>query len=169
LYWNSDSANLPGPMYAYYVREMYIANRLREPGALTMLGEPVDLGRITMPAYVYASRDDHIVPWRSAYRTTSLVGGDCTFVLGASGHIAGVVNPPMPVRRQHWTNDLLTDDPDEWLARAREVPGSWWTHWDPWLEAHGGARRKAPAATGSAAFPPLMPAPGSYVVEKVSA
>jgi polyhydroxyalkanoate synthase len=169
LYWNGDSANLPGPMYAYYVREMYLGNRLREPAALTMLGESIDLGRITMPTYVYASRDDHIVPWRSAYRTTSLLGGDTTFVLGASGHIAGVVNPPMPVKRHYWRNELLTDDPDAWLARAGQVPGSWWTHWDPWIASHGGKRRKAPAAVGSAAHPPLMPAPGSYVVEKVSA
>jgi polyhydroxyalkanoate synthase len=118
---------------------------------------------------VYASRDDHIVPWRSAYRTTSLLGGDCTFVLGASGHIAGVVNPPMPVKRHHWQNELLTDDPDEWLARAREVPGSWWTHWDTWLSAHAGARHKAPAAVGSPDYPPLLPAPGRYVLENVSA
>ncbi|HEY1329159.1 MAG TPA: class I poly(R)-hydroxyalkanoic acid synthase [Casimicrobiaceae bacterium] len=168
LYWNGDSANLPGPMYVYYLREMYIGNRLREPGALTMLGEPVDLRRIAMPAYVYGSRDDHIVPWRAAYRTASLLGGDMTFVLGASGHIAGVVNPPMPVRRNYWRNERITDDPDEWLARAVQVPGSWWTHWDAWIAAHAGRRRRAPAATGSAAYPPLMPAPGSYVVEKVS-
>jgi len=169
LYWNADSANLAGPMYAYYVKEMYIGNRLREPGALTMLGEPIDLARIRMPAYVYASRDDHIVPWRSAYRTTGLFGGDLTFVLGASGHIAGVVNPPMPVKRNYWVNELVTDDPDDWLGRAGEVPGSWWTHWDPWLAAHGLRRRKAPSAVGNADYPPLMPAPGSYVVEKVSA
>ena len=169
LYWNADSSNLPGPMYVYYMREMYVGNRLREPGALTMLGESIDLGAITVPAYVYASRDDHIVPWRSAYRTTTLLGSECSFVLGASGHIAGVVNPPMPAKRQHWENDLLTEDPDAWLARAREVPGSWWTHWDRWLAVRGGARRKAPRAPGNAAYPPLAAAPGEYVLEKVSA
>jgi polyhydroxyalkanoate synthase len=168
LYWNSDSANLPGPMYAYYVREMYLGNRLREADALTMLGEAVDLGRIAMPAYVYASRDDHIVPWRSAYATTTLLGGDMTFVLGASGHIAGVVNPPMPVKRHYWRNELVTDDADAWLARAEQVPGSWWTHWDAWIAPHGGTRHKAPALPGSATHAPLVPAPGSYVVEKVS-
>jgi polyhydroxyalkanoate synthase len=168
LYWNSDSANLPGPMYAYYVREMYLGNRLREADVLTMLGEAVDLGRIAMPAYVYASRDDHIVPWRSAYATTTLLGGDMTFVLGASGHIAGVVNPPMPVKRHYWRNELVTDDADAWLARAEQVPGSWWTHWDAWIAPHGGTRHKAPALPGSATHPPLVPAPGSYVVEKVS-
>ena len=168
LYWNSDSANLPGPMYAYYMKEMYIGNRLREPGALTMLGEPIDLRRIAVPTYVYASRDDHIVPWRSAFATTRLVGGEATFVLGASGHIAGVVNPPMPVKRNYWENPVLTDDPDAWLERARQVPGSWWTHWDPWLRAHAGARRKAPAAPGSADYPALDAAPGRYVLEKAA-
>lgn len=163
LYWNGDSTNLPGPMYVYYLRNMYLDNRLREPGALTVAGEPVDLARITMPTYVYASHDDHIVPWRSAYRTTALVGGDVTFVLGASGHIAGVVNPPEPPRRHHWVNDLLADDPDDWLAGGQTRPGSWWPHWSRWLAAYGGARRRAPAKTGNRKYPPLEPAPGSYV------
>jgi polyhydroxyalkanoate synthase len=133
-----------------------------------MLGEPIDLRRIAVPTYVYASRDDHIVPWRSAFATTRLVGGEATFVLGASGHIAGVVNPPMPVKRNHWENPLLTDDPDAWLERARQVPGSWWTNWDPWLRTHAGARRKAPAAPGSADYPALDAAPGRYVLEKAA-
>jgi polyhydroxyalkanoate synthase len=163
LYWNGDSANLPGPMYVYYLRNLYLDNRLREPGALTMTGVAIDLGHITIPTYVYASRDDHIVPWRSAYRTTTLVGGDVTFVLGASGHIAGVVNPPAAHRRNYWANELVTDAPDDWFDRARSVPGSWWPHWSQWLAGHGGARRPAPAGTGSAAHPPLEAAPGSYV------
>ncbi|HQR10578.1 MAG TPA: class I poly(R)-hydroxyalkanoic acid synthase [Casimicrobiaceae bacterium] len=163
LYWNGDSSNLPGPMYVYYLRNMYLDNRLRVPGALTMAGASVDLSRITVPTYVYASRDDHIVPWHSAYRTTELLGGDCTFVLGASGHIAGVVNPPHPPRRNYWTNELITDDADDWLQRATSVPGSWWPHWDDWLEGQGGARRAAPRHPGNAAYPPLMPAPGDYV------
>ena len=164
LYWNSDSANLPGPMYVYYLRNLYLDNRLREPGALTMLGAPVDLSRVRVPTYVYASRDDHIVPWRSAYRTTALLGGDVSFVLGASGHIAGVVNPPQPPRRNYWTNDLVTDAPDDWFARAESVPGSWWPHWARWLAAHGGPQRAAPRGAGSDAYPPLEPAPGSYVL-----
>ncbi len=168
LYWNADSANLAGPMYAYYMENMYVGNRLREPGALTMLGERVDLGRIAMPCYVYASRDDHIVPWRSAYATTRLVGGDVTFVLGASGHIAGVVNPPMPRKRNYWTSPWTGDDPDTWLAGAVEVPGSWWTHWDPWIAARAGRRRRAPAHAGNAAHPPLMAAPGGYVLERTA-
>ncbi len=163
LYWNGDSANLPGPMYVYYLRNMYLDNKLREPGALAIAGAAVDLTRIVMPSYIYASREDHIVPWRSAYRTTNLLGGDCTFVLGASGHIAGVVNPPHPPRRNYWTNDLLTDAADDWLERAEKIHGSWWPHWHAWLEGHGGARHAAPKHAGNAKYPPLAPAPGDYV------
>jgi polyhydroxyalkanoate synthase len=168
LYWNSDSANLPGPMYAYYLRNMYLDNRLREPGALSMCGVKVDLSRIRVPSYIYGSREDHIVPWRSAYRTTGLLGGsDLCFALGASGHIAGVVNPPQPRRRHHWINDLLTDDADDWLARAESVPGSWWPHWYAWIEGHGGGLRPAPQRAGSASHRPLCAAPGDYVLERV--
>ena len=163
LYWNGDSANLPGPMYIHYLRHLYLDNRLREPGALTMAGERVDLSRIDVPAFVFATRDDHIVPWRSAYRTTSLLGRRPTFVLGASGHIAGVINPPGGNRRNFWVGDKITADPDAWLGGADERPGSWWPHWAEWLAPHGGAGTAAPKATGSAAHPPLRPAPGDYV------
>ena len=172
LHWNGDSANLPGPMYAFYLRELYLNNRLREAGALTMLGERIDLSRIDLPTYVVATRDDPIVPWRSAYRTTSLVSEDTAFTLGASGHIAGIVNPVEPGRRNHWVNPLITDDPDDWLARATSVPGSWWTSWSEWIANHAGARRRAPAggasAVGNAQFPPLDAAPGTYVNERVT-
>jgi polyhydroxyalkanoate synthase len=167
LHWNGDSANLPGPMYAFYLRELYLGNRLRERGALTMLGERVDLRRLKMPVYVLATREDHIVPWRSAYRTTQLVGGDAQFVLGASGHIAGVVNPPQPVKRSYWTNAALPDAADAWLAHAREAAGSWWPHWYAWLARHAGRRRKAPATPGDPRHPPLGDAPGTYVTEAV--
>ena len=167
LYWNGDSANLPGPMYAYYLRNMYLDNRLREPGALAMCGEAVDLSDVALPTYVYASREDHIVPWRSAYRTVELLGGDVEFVLGASGHIAGVVNPPGKNKRSYWTNELLTDDPDDWLARAQSHPGSWWPHWAAWLARHAGTRHPAPRRPGSATHRPLASAPGTYVREDV--
>jgi polyhydroxyalkanoate synthase len=166
LYWNADSAALPGPMYQYYISQMYLANRLREPGALTMLGEPVDLGAIDIPAYVYASRDDHIVPWRSAFCTTRLLGGPLRFVLGASGHIAGVINPPQARKRNWWHNDALPADAEAWLAGAAEVPGSWWPDWDAWLATHARAQRPAPRAAGSRQHPALAPAPGRYVLEK---
>jgi polyhydroxyalkanoate synthase len=167
LYWNSDSANLPGPMYVEYLRNMYLDNRLREPGALSMCGQPIDLERITMPAYILATREDHIVPWRTAYKSVALLGGELTFVLGASGHIAGVINPAAKNRRNFWTHELLTDDPEDWLAGARTKPGSWWTHWAAWLNDYIGGLRAAPEAPGSDKHRPLFPAPGTYVIERV--
>jgi polyhydroxyalkanoate synthase subunit PhaC len=168
LYWNGDSANLPGPMYVEYLRDMYLDNRLREPGALSMCGAPIDLKRIAMPAYILATREDHIVPWRTAYKSVGLLGGDLRFVLGASGHIAGVINPAAKNRRNFWTNELLGDDPDDWLARARTQPGSWWPHWAAWLGDHTGGPRAAPKTLGSDKHRPLSPAPGTYVVERVT-
>jgi len=165
LHWNGDSANLPGPMYVDYIRNMYLDNSLCKRGALTMAGQKIDLRRLEMPAYAYASREDHIVPWKSAYRSTEILGGDVTFVLGASGHIAGVVNPPEKKRRNYWTNPKLVGDPDQWLANAQMHPGSWWPHWSNWLGRHAGARRAAPHELGSAGHPPLDPAPGRYVRE----
>jgi polyhydroxyalkanoate synthase len=177
LYWNSDSANLAGRMYAYYLRNMYFENRLREPGALVMNGVPVDLGRIGLPAYVLAAREDHIVPWRSAYASARLLsphGGrahaDVDFVLAASGHIAGVINPAGPNRRSHWTGNrgALRDiaDPQEWLASAEEHPGSWWHHWGRWIDVKGGRRVPAPTAPGGGRLPAIEPAPGRYVLER---
>jgi polyhydroxyalkanoate synthase len=165
LYWNGDSSNLPGPMYAYYLKNMYLDNRLRDHGALTMLGEPIDLARIGVPVYVFASRDDHIVPWGSAYRTLDLVGGASTFVLGASGHIAGVVNPPAGGKRNYWTNDSRATSPDDWFASASSHQGSWWPHWYGWIDTYTGGKRAAPAACGNAEYPALGDAPGDYVVE----
>ena len=168
LYWNGDSANLPGPMYAYYLRELYLENRLREPGALRMLGEPIDLSMIDVPAHVVATRDDHIVPWRTAYRTTALLGGDVTFTLGASGHIAGIVNPVAGKKRDHWANPVIAADADAWLSHAQRVPGSWWTPWGAWIETFAGAKRRVgPVRTGSTRFPSLGPAPGTYVTAAV--
>ena len=168
LYWNGDSANLPGPMYAYYLRNMYIDNKLRERGALRMCGVPIDLSSIAIPAYVYASRDDHIVPWRSAYRTTGLLGGEPRFVLGSSGHIAGVVNPPGSSRRNYWVSALRTGDAEDWLAGADSRQGSWWPHWYEWLSGHGGGMRNAPKRAGNARHRPIDPAPGGYVIETVA-
>ena len=163
LYWNGDSSNLPGPMFVTYLGNFYLDNKLREGGALTMAGERIDLAQVTMPAYIVASRDDHIVPWRSAYKSTRLLGGETSFVLGASGHIAGVVNPPEKRRRSYWTNARQPESADDWLAGATTHPGSWWPHWGAWLARHGGAWRAAPHATGDARHAPLEAAPGRYV------
>jgi polyhydroxyalkanoate synthase len=168
LYWNSDSTNLPGPMYCYYLRNTYLENRLREPGALTNCGVPVDLGKVKLPVFVLATREDHIVPWRSAYRTLKLLGGnEKQFILGASGHIAGVVNPASKNRRSHWMGETYPDDPEEWLSNAQEHPGSWWPRWSDWLAKHGGGSRKAPAQLGNASYKPIEPAPGRYVKQRI--
>jgi polyhydroxyalkanoate synthase subunit PhaC len=167
LYWNADRTNLPGPMYAYYLRNTYLENRLRVPGALVNCGAPVDLGAVRVPSFVLATRGDHIVPWKSAYRSLALLGGENTFVLGSSGHIAGVVNPPAPGRRSHWTGTRLAADPEEWLAAATEHKGSWWPLWSRWLAAHAGRKRRATAENGSRAYPPIEPAPGRYVMQRI--
>ena len=153
-------------MYVYYVRNMYLDNKLRESGGLTMAGESIDLARIKAPVYIVASREDHIVPWRSAYRSTRLIGGEMTFVLGASGHIGGIVNPPAQKRRNYWTNPHVAARSGEWFEHATSQPGSWWPHWGAWLATHGGAMHRPCPTQGSARFPPLEPAPGRYVLEK---
>ncbi len=172
LYWNSDSTNLPGPMFCYYLRNMYLENRLREPGALSVNGDAIDLGKVQLPAFIYASREDHIVPWASAYETISLINqgkrANNRFVLGASGHIAGVINPPAKKKRSYWTNDKLPTHADAWLAGAAEHPGSWWTEWTTFLAAHAGAKVKAPARYGNARYKPIEPAPGRYVKAKAA-
>ena len=168
LYWNSDSTNLPGPMYCYYLRNMYLENRLRQPGALVNCGVPVDLARVQLPIFVLATREDHIVPWRSAYRTLGLLGGDDkTFVLGASGHIAGVVNPPAKKRRSYWTATPYPTDPDEWMENASETAGSWWPVWSQWLSRHRGGEREAPSAPGNVQYRPTEAAPGRYVKQRI--
>ena len=167
LYWNADSTNLPGPMYCWYVRNTYLENRLRKPGKTVVLGVPVDLGKITVPAYVLATREDHIVPWRTAYRTTQLLGGEMRFVLGASGHVAGIINPASKNKRSHWTGTKLAADPEEWLAGGEEKPGSWWTDWSTWLAGFGGEQVKARARLGSTKFKLIEQAPGRYVKHRI--
>ena len=168
LYWNADSTNLPGPMYCWYLRNTYLENHLREPGRTVVLGVPVDLGKISVPAYVLATREDHIVPWRTAYRTTQLLGGEMRFVLGASGHVAGIVNPASKNKRSHWLGGNLAADPEEWLASAKEEPGSWWRDWSAWLGSFGGGRVKARTRLGNTKFKPIEPAPGRYVKHRIA-
>jgi len=166
LYWNGDGTNLPGPMYCWYLRHMYLQNDLRVPGRLTVCGEQVDLGSIRAPAFVYASREDHIVPWQAAYASIPLLNGQRKFVLGASGHIAGVINPPAKGKRSHWINDQLPDSAQAWFDGATEEPGSWWPEWSDWLRPLSGKAVSAPKAPGNRQFKPIEPAPGRYVKAK---
>jgi polyhydroxyalkanoate synthase subunit PhaC len=170
LYWNSDSTNLPGPMFVWYLRNTYLENRLRNPRDLTTCGEPVDLSLIDVPTFLYGSREDHIVPWTAAYASAPLLTGPQTFVLGASGHIAGVINPPSKNKRSFWLLDTddktLPEDADEWFERATEHPGSWWTTWTEWLDGYGGKKVKPKPALGSEDYQVIEPAPGRYVLQR---
>jgi len=167
LYWNADSTNLPGPMFCWYVRNTYLENNLRVPGKSIQCGEPVDLSLVKVPTFLYASREDHIVPWRTAYASAQLLP-DTTFVLGASGHIAGVINPASKNKRNHWVAGAAGLDPDRWLQTARDVPGSWWPEWSNWLREQAGAEVPAPKTVGSRKHPPIEAAPGRYVKQKDS-
>ena len=171
LYWNADSTNLPGPFFTWYLRNTYLENKLMLPGATSVSGVPIDLGNIASPVFIYGSRDDHIVPWTAAYASTRLLKGPKRFVLGASGHIAGVVNPPAKKKRSHWTytpRGRFPDDPDTWFSKATEVPGSWWTEWHGWLAQFAGRKVKAPKTFGNAKYRPIEPAPGRYVTVRAT-
>jgi polyhydroxyalkanoate synthase len=169
LYWNSDSTNLPGPMFAWYLRNTYLENNLCQSGKAEVCGLPVDLGLINMPVYILATREDHIVPWTSAFQTSHLVSGDTRFVLGASGHIAGVINPASKNKRNYWVSEGdIPDTPEQWFKQAKEVPGSWWNDWATWLEPMKGGEVNAPAKTGNAKFKAIEPAPGRYVKQRAS-
>jgi len=176
LYWNADSTNLPGPMYCWYLRNTYLENRLKVPGALTVAGTPVDLGTIDCPTFLYGSREDHIVPWETAFASLHILNPkkpkNNRFVLGASGHIAGVINPASKNKRSYWVHDAPAGKgaaakagpktPEAWLAGATEKKGSWWPEWAAFLAQHGG-QEVAPPAAGNGEYRPIEPAPGRYV------
>ena len=168
LYWNSDSTNLPGPYYAWYVRNTYLENNLVKPGKLTVCGEKVDLSAVDIPVYVYGSREDHIVPIGGAYASTQVLPGKKRFVMGASGHIAGVINPPAKNKRSHWirADGKLPKTQAAWLEGATEHAGSWWTDWSTWLKSHAGKQVAAPKTYGKGKHKALEAAPGSYVKVK---
>ena len=163
LHWNADTVQVPPALQAYYLQRLYRDNLLRQPGGLTVLGHPLDLGRVGVPTYALATREDHIAPWTSAYRSAALLGGDCRFVLAGSGHVAGVVNPPGAGRYSHWLGTDLPDAPEAWLAGATEMAGSWWPDWHRWLLAQD-ARTVPARIPGAGALPTLEDAPGSYVL-----
>lgn len=157
LAWNDDATRLPARMHSQFLRACYLENRLATPGAFSLGGVRIDLRRVRRPVYVLAAEKDHITPWRSAYRTTQLVGGETVFTLTSSGHIAGIVRPPGSARACYWSRADLPPDPDAWLGGARRVEGSWWEHWASWIERHAGELVPPPE------LPPGEPAPGTYV------
>ena len=168
-WWGNLNTNLPGPFYAWYLRNFYLENNLVQPGKLTVCGEKMDLGQLTLPVYIYGSREDHIVPINAAYASTQVLPGKKRFVMGASGHIAGVINPPAKNKRSHWirADGKLPATLEQWLSGATEHAGSWWTDWSQWLKAHAGKQIATPKAYGKGAkFKAMEPAPGRDVKQK---
>jgi len=168
LYWNSDATNLPGPFYAWYLRNTYLENKLCKPGKATVCGQKINFRRLDLPVYIYGSREDHIVPIGGAYASTQHLPGKKRFVMGASGHIAGVINPPAANKRSHWVREdgkfpALQAD---WLAGATEHAGSWWSDWATWLKSQAGKQIPAPKTYGRGKYKVIEPAPGRYVKAK---
>ena len=167
LYWNADSTRMPAKMHSFYLRKMYQENLLSKPGGISLAGVPIDLRKIKTPAYFLSTREDHIAPWKSTYRGTQLLGGPKRFVLAASGHIAGVVNPPESGKYGHWINTALPGDAEEWFKGATEMAGSWWPDWHRWVSAF--AKEQVPARVpGSGKLKAIEDAPGSYVKVRLS-
>jgi polyhydroxyalkanoate synthase len=152
---------MPAMMHRFYLREMYLRNRLIQPGALTLAGTPIDISRIAIPVYILATREDHIAPWRSTFAATRYYSGPVKFVLAASGHIAGVINPPSAGKYQYWTNARRSKNADTWLAAATAHDGSWWPDWQAWVARRSGGKVKA-RVPGSGALAVIEDAPGSY-------
>ncbi len=163
LYWNSDSTRMPAAMHSFYLRNMYLHNKLREPGGITLGGVPIDVTKVKVPAYFISTVEDHIAPWRSTYLGARVLGGPVRFVLGGSGHIAGIVNPPAANKYGFWTNDALPATPEAFQQSAQQNEGSWWTDWQAWIDALNRGE-KIPARTpGDGKLKPIEDAPGSYV------
>ena len=167
LYWNSDSTRMPAAMHSFYLRNMYQENRLVVPGGIALAGVPIDLSTIKTPSFLLSTREDHIAPWKSTYSATQIYKGPVTFTLAASGHIAGVVNPPGKVKYGHWSNSKNPPSPDEWLSTAKQHPGSWWPSWEKWMTQYAGGSVPA-RKPGDGKLKPIEDAPGSYVLVKAS-
>ncbi|MCP5209088.1 MAG: class I poly(R)-hydroxyalkanoic acid synthase [Hahellaceae bacterium] len=167
LYWNSDSTNLPAKMHAYYLRNMYLDNKLIEPNGIELCGEKIDLSKIKTPAYFLSTVQDHIAKWKSTYKGAQVHAGDVKFVLSGSGHIAGVVNPPEAEKYGYWTNPVLAETPDEWLNKAEKHKGSWWLDWKAWAEQHGGELVDA-RVPGDRELEVIEDAPGTYVKQRIA-
>ncbi len=168
LYWNSDSTRMPAAMHSFYLRNMYINNLLRTPGGITLNNVPIDLAKVKVPMYFASTLEDHISPWKSTYAGAQLFRGKVRFVLGGSGHIAGIVNPPAANKYGYWTNDELAATPQAWLDAAAQHPGSWWTDWAQWVAAYAGDKVAA-RVPGKGKLKALEDAPGSYVKLRLDA
>ena len=167
LYWNSDPTSLPADMYKYYLTNMYQQNNLIKPDCLTICGEKINLRNISAPCYFLSCIDDHIAPWKSTFAATAIIP-NVEFVLGGSGHVAGVINPASKNRRNHWIKGETGKGTDHWLETAKDVKGTWWNHWAPWVKKRAGKQVDAPKAVGNKDYPILEPAPGSFVKTRIN-
>ncbi len=167
LYWNADNTRMPAMMHSLYLRQMYLENKLIEPGGITLDGVALDLRNISVPTYIVSTKEDHIAPWKSTYAATQLYKGNVRFVLSASGHIAGIVNPPAANKYCYWTNTKTPAEPDAWFAAARQHDGSWWNDWQKWVKKHAGTQVDA-RDPGCGKVKPLEDTPGSYVKVRLS-
>jgi polyhydroxyalkanoate synthase len=164
LYWNSDSTRMPARMHSFYLRNMYMKNLLGVPGGIELAGVPIDLSKVTLPAYFVSTVEDHIAPWKTTYKGAQYLGGPVRFVLGGSGHIAGIVNPPSAKKYHYWTNDTTPGSPEDWFASAEQHPGSWWEDWQAWIAAQNGGDRVPARKPGDRGLKALEDAPGSYAM-----
>ncbi len=169
LYWNSDSTRMPARMHSFYLRNMYMANRLGVPGGISLAGVPIDLSQVRMPAYFVSTVEDHIAPWKTTYRGARYLGGPVRFVLGGSGHIAGIVNPPAGRKYHYWTNEDLPEAPEQWFEGATQHPGSWWEDWQAWIDAQNAGDKVPARVPGEGALPTIEDAPGRYVMQRLAA
>jgi len=158
LYWNADSTRMPARMHSFYLRNMYIRNAMAKAGGITLAGVPIDLSKVKVPSYFISTVEDHIAPWKTTYKGARCLGGPVRFVLGGSGHIAGIVNPPAAKKYHYWTHEAQAPGADEWFAGATKHPGSWWQDWQKWIDARNGGERVAARTPQNA----LEDAPGSY-------
>jgi polyhydroxyalkanoate synthase len=165
LHWNSDSTGIPAKVHSFYLRQMYLLNHLSKPGKMSVKGTALDVRQIDTPSYFISTIDDHIAPWKTTYTGAQLLGGDITFTLAGSGHIAGIVNPPVKNKYGYWTNDKLANSADDWYAKAKQYPGSWWTHWNTWIKPYAG-KKVAARIPGKGKLKVIEAAPGSYVKVK---
>jgi len=163
LYWNADSTRMPARMHSYYLRNMYLKNLMGVPGGINLKGVPIDLSKVKVPSYFISTVEDHIAPWKTTYQGARYLGGPVRFVLGGSGHIAGIVNPPAAKKYHYWTSDARATTADEWFAGAKQMPGSWWDDWQRWIDALNGGE-KVPARIPANA---IEDAPGSYAKARV--
>jgi polyhydroxyalkanoate synthase len=167
LYWNSDSTRMPRDMHRFYLRNMYQKNLLCNPGGITLGGVPIDLTKIKIPAYILSTKEDHIAPWKSTYAATQLYSGPVRFVLGGSGHIAGVINPPAAHKYAYMVNEELPQDPEAWLAESETHDGSWWGDWKKWIGRYNGGKKVPARSPGDGDLEVLEDAPGSYVKQRI--